>query len=63
MSFGKSKGYCNQGTELIKVNQKLADATERIVSLEKAITEHRWNHKGEPSANELAVWGNITVNP
>lgn len=63
MPFGKSKGFCNQGAELIKVNQKLADAMERIVLLEKAITEHRWNHKVEPSTNDLALWGNITVNP
>ena len=63
MPFGKSKGYCNQGGELIKANQKLADMSERVVVLEKAISDHRWNHTGEPSENDRALWGNVTVNP
>lgn len=63
MPFGESKGYCNQGTELIKMNEKIADMRERVVVLEKAITDHRWNHVGEPSDNDRALWSNVTVNP
>ena len=63
MPFGKSKGYCNQGTELMKTHALLAEVKLRVEALEKAITDHRWNHKGDPSENDLALWGHISVNP
>lgn len=63
MPFGKDRGYCNQGTELIKVNEKLRVSKERNRVLEEAITKHRWEFQGEPTANDLALWGMISVNP
>ena len=47
----------------MKTHALLAETKARVELLEKSITEHRWNHKGEPSENDLALWGNISVNP
>lgn len=38
MPFGKSKGYCNQGAELLKANEKLERYRSALLEIKDRLT-------------------------
>lgn len=50
MPFGKSKGYCNQGSELMRLNEQLRDYRTAFLRLKE-----RLSPASSLSENELEI--------